>query len=96
MYNNDQGTFGTSDATKHMDAKISPDLNFEQIRTLTVGDIFIPRCNNQYISVYKLHDIQIIDDVSFAVFTYRIGTSDISQCKFPEFLEQSFGVKFDV
>ena len=46
--------------------------------------------------VYKLSDIVISDDVSYAVFVYRIGTSDIDRCVFPGLLENSFNVKFDI
>lgn len=63
---------------------------------MKVGDTFIPRCHNQYLFVYKLHDVVISQDVSYAVFVYRIGTTDIDGCVFPEFLENSFNVKFDI
>jgi hypothetical protein len=72
-----------------------PEHNYENIRTINVGDTFIPRCNNQYLFVYKLHDIVMTRDVSYAVFVYRIGTTDIDRCVFPEILENSFNVKFD-
>lgn len=78
------------------DLYILPNHNYENIRIINVGDTFIPRCHNQYLFVYKLHDIVISQDVSYAVFVYRIGTSDIDRCIFPEFLENSFNVKFDI
>jgi hypothetical protein len=73
-----------------------PEQSYHLTRTLNVGDTFVPRCHNQNLMVYKLHDIVISDDVSYAVFVYRIGTTDIDRCVFPELLENSFDVRFDI
>ncbi|MGY5149549.1 MAG: hypothetical protein ACW9W3_05750 [Candidatus Nitrosopumilus sp. bin_68KS] len=91
-----EAVFATSEKTPLMKANISPNLEYHTTKILTIGDTFIPRCYDENIFVYKLHDIQIVDDVALAVFLYRIGTSDITQCVFPEFLEQSFGAQFDI
>jgi|GEM_PF-3901153 len=91
-----EAVFATSEKTPLIKANIPPNLEYHTTRVLTIGDTFIPRCNNEYVFVYKLHDIRIVDDVALAVFIYRIGTSDIAQCTFPEFLEQSFGAQFDI
>ncbi|CAE6495842.1 conserved hypothetical protein [Candidatus Nitrosotenuis uzonensis] len=81
---------------KYGDESILPKQNYENTRILNVGDTFIPRCNNQYLFVYKLHDIVISEDVSYVIFVYRIGTTDIERCVFPETLENSFNVRFDI
>jgi len=73
-----------------------PEQNYEYTRILNVGDTFVPRCHNQNLMVYKLHDIVMSDDVSYAIFVYRIGTSDIDRCVFPGLLENSFNVRFDI
>lgn len=73
-----------------------PKQSYQHTRTLNVGDTFVPRCHNQNLMVYKLHNIVISDDVSYAVFVYRIGTTDIDRCVFPELLENSFDVRFDI
>lgn len=87
-------TFSTDENSKFMHAEIS-DFDYTENKILTIGDTFIPKCHNQSIHVYKLHDVAIHEDVSFAIFVYRIGTSDIQQCVFPQTLEHNFGVKFD-
>lgn len=88
-------TFAPSENTKHMEVKSFPDDDYENIQILEIGDTFIPRCNDKVLFVYKLHDIAIHNDVSYAIFTYRIGTSDAVPCDFPSVLEHSFGIKFD-
>ena len=87
-------TFSTDENSKFMNAEIS-DFDYVENKILGIGDTFIPKCHNQFIHVYKLHDIVIHEDDSFAMFIYRIGTSDIQQCVFPQTLEHSFGVKFE-
>ena len=87
-------TFSTDENSEFMHAKVS-DFDYVENRILSIGDTFIPKCHNQSIHVYKLHDIVIHDDVSYAIFIYRIGTVDIQQCVFPQTLERNFGVKFD-
>ena len=72
-----------------------PDYDYQNTRTLSIGDTFVPRCHNHNIMVYKLQDIVISDDVSYAVFVYRIGTTNIDKCVFPQLLENSFDVRFD-
>ena len=91
-----EAVFATSDKTPLIRANMPSDLEYHNTKILTVGDTFIPLCNNEFIFVYKLHNVLIVDDVALAVFTYRIGTSDITQCTFPEFLEHSFGAQFDI
>lgn len=86
-------TFSTTGNSQFMNADMTDD-NYTKNKILTIGDTFIPRCHNQYIKVYQLHDIEIREDVSFAIFTYRSGTSDIDTCEFPQILEHSFGVRF--
>lgn len=73
-----------------------PAHSYENIRIMKVGDTFIPKCHNQYIQVFKLYNIVVSEDASYAVFIYRIGTTDIDRCVFPETLENSFNVKFDI
>ncbi len=73
-----------------------PEQDYENTRILNVGDTFVPRCYKQNVMVYKLHDIVISNDVSYAIFIYRIGNTDIDRCVFPELLENSFNVKFDI
>lgn len=73
-----------------------PEQDYEYIRTLHVGDTFVPRCHNENIMVYALYDVVISDDVSYAIFVYRIGTSDIDKCVFPGLLENSFDMRFDI
>ena len=73
-----------------------PEENYQYTHILNLGDIFVPRCHNQNIMVYTLYDIEISDDVSYVVFVYRIGTSDIDRCVFPGLLENSFNVGFDI
>jgi hypothetical protein len=90
-----KATFRHSTSDSYGDESVLPRQDYEQSRILNVGDMFIPRCHNQYIMVYKLHDIVITPDVSYVVFIYRIGVSDFDKCVFPEFLERSFNVKFD-
>lgn len=91
-----KATFKHNTNDKYGDFSILPKQNYEHTRILNVGDTFIPRCHNQNIFVYKLHDIVISESVSYAVFIYRIGTSDIEKCTFPELLEHSFNVNFDI
>ena len=90
-----EATFAPSENTKYMDAKTIPDDDYVLSKTLATGDTFIPRCNEKNLFVYKLQDIEIREDVSFAVFTYRIGQSDAVPCEFPQILEHSFGVSFE-
>lgn len=87
-------TFSTDEHSKFMHAEIS-DFDYFENKILSIGDTFIPKCHNQFIHVYKLHDVAIHEDVSYAIFIYRIGTSDIQQCVFPQTLEHNFGIKFD-
>ena len=91
-----KATFKHNVNDKYGDLYILPKDNYENIRTINVGDTFIPRCHNQYLFVYKLHDVVISQNVSYAVFVYRIGTTDIDKCVFPGLLENSFNVKFDI
>lgn len=73
-----------------------PEEPYSYTRDLYIGDTFVPRCHNENIMVYTLYDIVISDDVSYAVFVYRIGESDINRCVFPGLLENSFEVNFDI
>ncbi len=91
-----KATFKHNTNDKYGDFSILPKQNYEYTRILNVGDTFIPRCHNQNIFVYKLYDIVISENVSYAVFIYRIGTSNIEKCTFPELLEHSFNVNFDI
>jgi hypothetical protein len=91
-----RATFKHDISDKYGDSYILPKQNYERIETINVGDVFIPRCHNQYLFVYKLHDIVVTQKVSYVVFIYRIGTTDIDRCTFPEILEHSFNVKFDI
>jgi hypothetical protein len=91
-----KATFRHNADDRYGEESVLPRQNYEQSRILNVGDTFIPRCHNQNIMVYKLHDIVITPDVSYVVFIYRIGVSDVDRCVFPEFLEHSFGVRFDL
>lgn len=91
-----KATFRHNVGDTYGDSSVVPEHNYENTRILMIGDTFIPKCHNQYIHVFKLHDVVISDDVSYAVFVYRIGTSDIDRCVFPGMLEHSFNVKFDV
>ena len=88
--------FRADDRTQMMDLESHPEEDYEHVQVMNVGDAFIPRCHNQNIFVYKLHDIVISDDISYAVFVYRIGNSDIDRCSFPEFLEQSLRMDFEI
>lgn len=91
-----KATFRHSINDKYGESSILPEHNYENGRIMSVGDTFIPRCHNKNLFVYKLHDIVISEDVSYVVFIYRIGTTDIDRCVFPEILENSFNVKFDI
>lgn len=90
-----RATFKAGEQDESMDVKTRPDKDYEYSRVISIGDSFIPRCYHKYIFVYELHDIVITDSVSYAVLVYRIGTSDIDKCLFPEYLEHSFG-RFDI
>lgn len=90
-----RSTFKAGEQDEFMDVKTRPDKDYEYSRVIGVGDSFIPRCNHKYIFVYELHDIVITDNISYAVFVYRIGTSDIDKCLFPEYLDHGFG-RFDI
>jgi hypothetical protein len=91
-----KATFRHDVNDKYGDSYVLPEHDYERIQTINVGEAFIPRCNNQYLFVYKLHDIVITETASYAVFVYRIGTTDIDRCVFPGILESSFKVKFDI
>lgn len=91
-----KATFRHNMGDTYGDSSVVPEHNYENTRILMIGDTFIPKCHNQSIHVFKLHDIVMRDDVSYAVFVYRIGTSDIDRCVFPGMLEHSFNVKFDI
>ena len=90
-----EAIFYVSDNVKNMRAKSIPDDNYYLSKTLAIGDTFIPRCYNDNLFVYKLHDIEIREDVSLTIFTYRIGQSDAAPCEFPQVLEHSFGISFE-
>ena len=91
-----QAIFRVDDRTQTMNLESHPKEDYEYTQIMNVGDTFIPRCHNQNIFVYKLHDVVISDDASYAVFVYRIGSSDVDRCSFPEFLEQSFRMDFEI
>lgn len=91
-----KATFRADAKTQTMNLESHPEEDYEHVQVMNVGDEFIPRCHNQNIFVYKLHDVIISDDVSYAVFVYRIGNSDVDRCSFPEFLEQSFRMDFEI
>jgi len=91
-----KGTFSHDANGENYFTYTLPEQSYQHTRTLNVGDTFVPRCHNQYVMVYKLHDVVMSDDVSYAVFVYRIGTTGIDKCVFPELLENSFDVRFDI
>lgn len=91
-----RATFRHNVYDKYGDLYTLPEHNYENVRILNVGDVFIPRCHNQNLFVYKVQDIVITDDVSYVVFIYRIGTTGLDRCVFPGILENSFNVGFDI
>ena len=91
-----KATFSHDANKNHNFTYTLPEQDYEYTRTLHVGDTFVPRCHNENIMVYTLYDVIISDDVSYAIFVYRIGTSDIDKCVFPGLLENSFDMRFDI